>query len=131
MALTRTVRNGSTRARSSGSFEVYSWLFMRVSAVLLLGLVLVHFGIMHVVAGVEQVSYSFVAARFATPFWRIYDLLMLLLALGHGLNGTRIVIDDFVHTRAWRVVLMSALYAVGLVLVIVGSLVILTFQPQA
>ena len=121
----------SRSARSAGAFEAYSWLFMRASAVLLLVLVLLHFAIMHVINGVEQVNYSFVAARFATPFWRSYDLLMVLLALGHGLNGTRIIIDDYVHARAWRVFWMSALYAVGLVLALVGSLVILTFQPQA
>ena len=129
MAFTRTANSGAARARSVGGFEVYCWLFMRASAVLLLLLVLGHFGTMHVIAGVERVNYSFVATRFATPFWRSYDLLMLLLALGHGLNGTRVVIDDYVHTRAWRVVWMSGLYVVGSFLVIVGSLVILTFQP--
>jgi succinate dehydrogenase / fumarate reductase, membrane anchor subunit len=130
MAMAHTAQNGRSRARASGSFEVYSWLFMRASAVLLLLLVLAHFGIMHVVAGVERVDYNFVATRFATPFWRSYDLLMLVLALGHGLNGTRIVIEDMVQARAWRVVLLSAMYAVGLILVIVGALVLLTFQPQ-
>jgi len=121
----------SDSARSVGSFEALSWLFMRASAVLLLVLVLGHFVIMHVVTGVDQVNYSFVAARFATPFWRSYDLLTLLLGLAHGLNGTRIVIDDYVHSRRWRVFWMSGLYGVGLFLTIVGSLVILTFQPQA
>src|SRR3990172_5615582 len=89
--------------RTTGSrFELYSWLFMRISGVFLIVLALGHLAIMHIFNNVDTIDYEFVAARFATPFWRIYDLLMLLLALLHGLNGTRTIIDDYIHRQGWR-----------------------------
>ena len=29
------------------------------------------------------------------PFWQIWDLLLLWLAMLHGTNGIRVVIDDY------------------------------------
>lgn len=122
------------RPRPSGSnFELVSWLFMRVSGLFLVFLALGHLAIMHLIHGVEQVNYDFVAARLAGPLgavWRTYDLLLLALALLHGLNGLRVVVDDYVHSPRWRVVTLSAVYAVGAVFLVVGALVLFSFQPQ-
>ncbi len=118
----------SARPRAGSNFELWSWYFMRVSGILLVVLVLVHLAIMHVLNPIEAVDFNFVASRWASPFWRIYDWLLLILAFLHGLNGTRVVIDDYVHTKGWRVVTLSVLYVVGLILMVIGSLVILTFQ---
>ena len=42
-----------------GNFELYAWVFMRISGVLLVLLVLGHFGIMHVLdGGLDPVSYT-------------------------------------------------------------------------
>jgi succinate dehydrogenase / fumarate reductase membrane anchor subunit len=104
---------------------------MRVSGVVLLFMALGHLAIMHLLHGVEEIDYDFVAARFATPFWRSYDFVMLVLALLHGVNGARTVLEDYVHSGGWRTVTLSTLYIVGFVLLVVGALVILTFQPVA
>ncbi len=87
--------------------------------------------IMHVVHNIETIDYDFVARRFMTPFWRTYDLVMLWLALIHGLNGVRTLIEDYVGPRGWRVVSLASLYVIGFVFLALGSLVILTFQPVA
>jgi succinate dehydrogenase / fumarate reductase membrane anchor subunit len=117
------------RAAPAGGFELWAWFFMRVSGLLLLFLALGHLVIMHLVNNVDNIDYNFVAARFATPFWRTYDWVMLLLALLHGLNGMRVIIDDY-FTGARRVFALSALYSIGLIFTVLGSVVILTFQPQ-
>lgn len=117
------------RPRPVGGFELYTWFFMRISGVLLLLLALGHLAIMHLITGVDLVNYDFVARRYATPFWRTYDLTMLWLALLHGLNGVRILVDDYITAKGWRVFSLSILYTIGFIFLITGSLIILTFQP--
>jgi succinate dehydrogenase / fumarate reductase membrane anchor subunit len=121
--------NGAARPRPSGGLELYAWIFMRVSGVALLFLALGHLAIMHVIHSIEVIDYEFVAARFATPFWRTYDLVMLWLAMIHGVNGMRTLVDDYVHPPGWRVFSLASLYVVGFILLVLGSLVIFTFQP--
>lgn len=118
------------RTRPSGGFELYAWLFMRVSGLLLILLALGHLVVMHLLNSTDTLNFQFVNDRFRTPLWRAYDLLLLLLAMFHGLNGARTVIDDYVRNRGWRVFALSALSVVGLVFIVLGSLVILTFQPR-
>lgn len=114
--------------KPAGGFELFAWFFMRLSGIVLILLVLGHLAIMHIINNVEDVNYDFVAARYATPFWRTYDMVMLWLALIHGLNGLRAIIDDYVHTRTWRAISLSCLYFFGFVFLVIGSLVIFTFK---
>jgi succinate dehydrogenase / fumarate reductase membrane anchor subunit len=116
------------REKPMGGFELFAWFFMRISGVVLLVLALGHLTIMHIINNVEKINYNFVVQRYTTPFWRTYDMVLLWLALIHGLNGLRTVIDDYVHTRGWRVVTLSCLYFFGFVFLVLGSLVILTFR---
>ena len=119
------------RTRPTGGIELYAWLFMRVSGIVLIIMVLIHFAIMHVITDIHDINFAFVAKRFATPFWISYDLAMLILALFHGLNGLRTIIDDYVSSRPWRVMWLSALYVVGLVFLVVGAVTLVTFRPDA
>ncbi len=79
------------RRRVSGrrsNYEMYSWMFMRVSGVVLVVLVLGHLLIMNVLdGGVHRINFGFVAGRWANPFWQAWDLIMLWLAEIHGANG--------------------------------------------
>ena len=109
--------------------ELYAWFFMRISGIVLLLMVLGHFSIMHLINNIEVINYQFVAQRFVTPFWRTYDLVMLWLALLHGVNGVRTLVDDYVHARGWRLLVLSSLYVFGFILLALGSLVLFTFQP--
>ncbi|MBW3590906.1 MAG: succinate dehydrogenase, partial [Actinobacteria bacterium] len=84
-------------------FEVWSWFFMRISGIVLLFLVLGHMAIMHVFGGgVERINFEFVAQRWDGLFWRTYDFPLLALALLHGVNGARIVIEDYIRWDGWR-----------------------------
>lgn len=114
-----------------GNFELYAWVFMRVSGVLLVLLVLAHFAIMHVLGGgLDRVNFAFVSGRWANPFWRVYDAAMLTLALLHGGNGLRVIIDDYARSAYRRLVYQSAnAVVIGLTWVL-GTLTIFTFTPQ-
>ena len=52
----------------------------------------------------------------------------MILALLHGGNGVRWMIDDYVHSDRWRLIAFSTLYTTLFVLLVVGSLILLTFQ---
>ena len=120
----------SARTRSSGNFEKYSWIFMRVSGVFLVFLVLGHLLIMNVLdGGVQRINFGFVAGRWSSPFWQVWDLLMLWLAMLHGTNGMRTVINDYATKPETRFRLRTLLYIVTVFIVALGTLVIFTFDP--
>src|SRR5215813_8148463 len=99
---------------SATGWETFSWWFFRVSGVALIFLAIIHLIVMHVANDVSATGYDFVAARYANPFWRVYDLLLLTLALLHGLNGLRIAVDDYVRPRGWRLLAHSTVWTLAL-----------------
>ena len=112
-------RRAETPVLERNRLEIISWVFMRVSGVLLLFLALGHFAIQHIVNDVHNLSIDFVAARWAGLTWRVYDALLLGLALVHGLNGLRFVVDDYVlHPGANKVLRWAILIGGGIILVI-------------
>ncbi len=112
------------------NFEMYSWLFMRLSGIVLVVLVLGHLLIMNVLdGGVHKINWGFVAGRWASPFWQIWDLTMLWLAELHGANGLRTVINDYSRKDGTRFVLTILLFASVLLTLGVGTFVIFTFDP--
>src|SRR2546427_9048212 len=121
--------NGASRPKPESGIELYAWLFMRISGIVLLLMALAHLAIMHVINNVDVINYQFVARRYMTPFWRTYDLVMLWLALIHGLNGGRTLVEDYVGAPGWRVAALASLFVIGFVFLALGSLVILTFRP--
>ncbi len=117
------------RPKARSNAELYSWLFMRISGVLLVLLVLGHLFIMHVVdGGVERVNFGFVAGRWASPFWRTWDLVMLLLAEVHGTNGLRVIVNDYAERDQTRFWLTIVLYTSTFLITTLGTLVIFTFD---
>jgi len=122
---------GRGRPKPESGLELYTWLFMRVSGLALVVLALGHLLLVHLINNVEIIDYRFVAARYATPFWRTYDLVLLWLAMLHGLNGARIIIDDYFIRRGWRLFALSWLWVLGFIFLSLGTLVIMTFHPAA
>jgi succinate dehydrogenase / fumarate reductase membrane anchor subunit len=120
---------GSATPRPESGLELYAWIFMRVSGLALLFLALGHLLMMHIIHNVDSIDFRFVAARYATPFWRTYDLLMLWFAMIHGVNGVRTVLVDYINPRGWRTASLASLYVLGFIFLTLGSLAILTFQP--
>jgi len=79
--------------RRSGmpNFEKYTWLFMRFSGVVLIFLALGHLfiGLMWD-GGVYRIDFTYVAQRWASPFWQTWDLLLLWLVVpGRNLRRPR------------------------------------------
>lgn len=128
---TRPQAPAETERPPRSRFELYSWLFMRLSGILLLFLAVGHVLIMHVLdEGVNRVDFAFVADRWASPFWRTWDWLLLTLALLHGINGVRIIVQDYVKSPAGRLAWNSIFATVGVVLFALGTIVVFTFDAS-
>lgn len=118
-------------AARRSNFELYSWLFMRLSGLALVVLVLGHLFIMNILdGGVHRINFAFVAGRWSSPFWQLWDLLMLWLAELHGGNGLRTIIDDYARKDSTRFWLKMVLYTSLVLILAVGTLVIFTFDPD-
>ena len=118
------------RKTTKGNFELYSWVFMRASGVLLVVLIFVHLFVNLVAGdGISAVDFAFVAGKWASPLWQVVDLVMLWLAMLHGTNGRRTIINDYVDGDGLRMWLKIALYTAFVVVVVLGTLVIFTFDP--
>jgi succinate dehydrogenase / fumarate reductase membrane anchor subunit len=128
-----TVRGAITgRERPAGGYELGSWLFMRISGLLLLVLAVGHVLIMHVIGGgVERVDFKFVELRWQSPFWRTWDWLLLSLALLHGVNGLRVVVLDYVKRPGARFAMTWFFNVVGVILFALGTIIVFTFNPAS
>ena len=121
----------SNRTGQRSNFELYSWLFMRISGIVLIFLVLGHLFIMNILdGGVQRINFAFVAGRWSSPFWQFWDLTMLWLAMLHGTNGLRVIIGDYAKTGKTRFWLRGVLYTASAATIILGTLVIFTFDPN-
>ena len=124
-------RTQRTPRATRTNFEMYGWLFMRLSGIVLVVLVLGHLLIQLVLdGGVSKIGFAFVAGRWANPFWQLWDLAMLWLAMLHGANGLRTVINDYAERDATRSWLKALLYTATAFTVLLGTLVIFTFDPN-
>jgi succinate dehydrogenase / fumarate reductase membrane anchor subunit len=111
--------------------ELMAWLFMRLSGMLLVVLVIGHLLIMNVLdGGVHRINFSFVAGRWSSPFWQMWDLVMLWLAMLHGTNGMRVVIADYATRAQTRFWLTNLLYTASALVLFTGTIVIFTFDPN-
>ena len=117
------------RPRPASNFELYSWFFMRISAIVMFLMVGFHLFYMHLIKGVDAIDFALIAQRWESPFWRLYDLIMLTFAWLHCVNGMRVVLDDYIRHQGLRVLVKSVLYVFGFVLIVLGAYVALTFKP--
>ncbi len=123
-------RSPRTVRRRGPNLEKWGWIGMRVSGVLLVVLIFGHLFVNLMVGdGIEAVDFAFVAGKFASPFWQWWDVLMLWLALIHGGNGMRTIVNDYVtHPLVRRILVWAIAIAAGF-LILLGTLVVFTFDP--
>ena len=113
-----------------GNADMYAWLFMRVSGVLLVVLIFGHLFVNLVSGrGIQAIDFAFVAGKWANPLWQLWDLVMLWLAMAHGTNGVRTIINDYAERSGARLGFKIVLYGSAALVVILGTLVIFTFNP--
>ena len=133
MAVTTRPQRGRAApdVRRRATLELWAWLFMRLSGILLLVLAVGHVLIMHVLeTGVERVDFDFVVQRWSSPFWRTWDWMLLTLALLHGVIGVRTIVLDYVKRPGARLAWNWAFGIVGFTLFVLGTVIVFTFDPS-
>ncbi len=123
----RPSSSASRNRRSRQSFETWQWFFMRISGLVLVVLALGHFALTHIINDVTDTNAQFVADRWSNPLWRTYDWALLTLALFHGLNGLRVITEDYVRAPGKRAAVKALLYVVAGTLFVYGTITIITF----
>jgi succinate dehydrogenase / fumarate reductase membrane anchor subunit len=120
----------SPRSRKAANWEKYGWLFMRISGPLLIVLIFTHLMVNLVLGdGIKAINFAFVAGKWADPFWQWWDFAMLWLAMIHGTNGMRTIVNDYTDRVLVRKLLTTTLWSVCGLLILLGTLVIFTFDP--
>jgi succinate dehydrogenase / fumarate reductase membrane anchor subunit len=123
-------RTPAARSSRGKNWEKWGWIYMRASGVVLVVLIFGHlfFNLM-LGEGISGINFGFVGGKLADPFWQWWDVAMLWLALIHGGNGMRTLINDYATLPMTRGVLKAAVLAAVVVLIVLGTLVVFTFDP--
>jgi succinate dehydrogenase / fumarate reductase, membrane anchor subunit len=102
-------------------FDITAWKWMRYSGLLLIPLAWGHVLIQDVLVGVHRIDLDYVAMRWATLSWRMYDFALLAFAFAHGMNGLRQVLFDFVRGERNRRRVGWVLLVVWLIVSLIGA----------
>lgn len=105
-------------------FESWAWKWMRYSGLLLIPLAWGHVLIQDVLVGVHSIDLDYVALRWASLGWRVYDFLLLSFAFAHGVNGLRQVLNDYIRLDSTRRAVTWLLFALWLILSLIGAMAI-------
>jgi succinate dehydrogenase / fumarate reductase membrane anchor subunit len=120
----------AVRRQRRFNVEKWGWIYMRASGVVLMVLIFGHLFVnLFAGQGVKAIDFAFVGGKLSQPFWQVWDTLLLWLALIHGANGMRTIVNDYASNRLLRVTFKGALIASAVVLIVLGTLVIYTFDP--
>lgn len=133
-----------TVAKRGSNLDYIMWLFMRLSA---LGLYLVGLtglitalvlgartqtDIMTVVRWMFFPNPSHVVSSeivnldaFINSFWQIMQILAVFFGVTHGMNGLRIVVEDFIGSSWWRPIWRGFVFILWLFILLVAIYVVL------
>lgn len=103
------------------------WVFQRVSAILLLLVLIVHFWILHYKDPGIIVYYGNVAFRLKTALFLSVDSILLAAGLFHGMNGLNNILLDYGVRPSLRTAAAVILTAAGLGLFVLGIYSLLHF----
>ncbi|MGJ0202537.1 succinate dehydrogenase hydrophobic membrane anchor subunit [Leucobacter sp. gxy201] len=118
-------------AKKRTNWEKWGWIYMRVSGVLLVVLVFGHLfsNLIATPGGVHAIDFGFVGGKLAKPFWQWWDVLLLWLALIHGGNGMRTIVNDYVSRTGVAKTLKVLIFLAVALLIVLGTLVVFTLDP--
>jgi succinate dehydrogenase membrane anchor subunit len=125
------------QTKSGGRFEVYAWFLTRVTGILMLLMAAFNLVYANLVGGpanlytAAEMRWTFfpiqfhvqstsveVAPNFSNPFLQVFAFLIITFAATHGMNGLRVVLEDYIRRpllMAWLRALLVALWIFVLV----------------
>jgi len=100
------------------------WLLQRISAVVLFVLLMFHFVTYHFITSTTP-GWERVVNKMQSPWFNLLQFLFLITALYHGLNGVWMVVEDYIHSKFWRIFVFGLILIVGSSLLFIGTATIL------
>jgi succinate dehydrogenase / fumarate reductase membrane anchor subunit len=111
------------RGLGSGKSGTRHWLFQRITAILMLPLMIWFvYSFLTIMVGASR---SMVAEWFASPFNSIGLAALLLAMFYHAKLGLQVVIEDYVQCACAKTALVIALYISTFLLAIISTVAIL------
>jgi succinate dehydrogenase / fumarate reductase membrane anchor subunit len=117
------------RIKLEGNFERYAWLFMRLSGVAMLVLAVGHMVIQHVLNSSANLTLQFVAVQWSSWGWKAFDILLLWMAIPHGIRGLYNILSDYIHNPGLRRLVGGLLALFVVATVIWATIAIALFDP--
>lgn len=114
-----------SKARGLGSAKAGTkhWLFQRITALLMLPLIIWFiYSVLTVMVGVPR---SIAAEWFASPFNAIGLLALMMTMFYHSKLGLQVAIEDYVHAPFAKSVLLLVLYVASFLLAIISAIAII------
>ena len=127
------------------TFEMFMWLFTRLSALAIYGLILIaifgalimgarnnmsfadvlRWGFMPNVGHVQETQIHD-TTPWASPFWKLTASALLLVATAHGVHGLVVIADDYITTSRGRQIVRYISIAMMISMSLIGLYVLWT-----
>ncbi len=109
----------------------WSWFLQRITALLLVIGMSVHFFTFHFSPGrYTSRYYDEIVNRFSSPGWITFHICLLALVIFHGLNGLWEIFMDFQPGKRSRPVMKQSLWFIGAVLFGIGIYILIWFATD-
>lgn len=118
------------RGQASSNAELNWWIFMRISGVVLVFLVLGHIYMTFLMVSESDATFDAVVYKLSQPAWKLYDWLILVLALLHGANGARYSIEDYIQHRPNRYWVKAFFYLLVAAIFLLGTFGLLSLPSN-
>ncbi|MCB0280275.1 MAG: hypothetical protein KDD94_12275 [Calditrichaeota bacterium] len=112
-------------SKASGAFAYY---FQRISGLVLVILLLVHYFMMHSTA-LGGHSHEETVRRLSNFGWQAFYLCFIFLGLYHGLNGIWNIVQDYNLSPRMRMLIYIFLLMFGIIFGAIGAITVITV-PQ-
>ncbi|HZW04705.1 MAG TPA: hypothetical protein VFF68_12305 [Anaerolineaceae bacterium] len=106
------------------NLETIAWRWMRISGFLLIPLVWIHTLLQDILVGVHAIDLNYVAFRWASLGWRVFDALLLGFAFAHGMYGVKQVAYEYIHNPSRRRVVAWIILIAWLLITLTGAIAI-------
>ncbi|HHY94993.1 MAG TPA: hypothetical protein GX513_08305 [Firmicutes bacterium] len=107
--------------------RTWAWIIQRASGAILVFALGLHWFVQHHIDPGVEITFAGVRLRLEWLLYLVADVLVLVFALFHGLNGLRTVILDFKVSRGAATAITVVLVLVGLGAIVYGIPPILAF----
>ena len=108
----------------------WAWILQRVSGVILVFALSLHWFVQHYISPWAEITFAGVHVKLQWTLYLVADLLLLVFAVFHGLNGMRTVVLDFKLSPGVAACLTVALAVLGILAFLYGLPPILAFLKE-